>query len=119
MRILIKKDPRYPINLKRVRQITSRILDEKKWGDKVEISLNFVGKRKAKKLNKEYRRKDYIPEVLAFPMGDTAPDGKVMIGDVVICYPLARAEARRRERLVIEIIAELLEHGIGNLNLNF
>lgn len=115
MKIGIKKDPRYPIDVKKVRQIAEEILKEKNISEKVELSLNFVGKRKAKKLNQQYRDKDYIPGVLSFPMQEQGPDGKLQLGDVMVCYPEARTEARKRERLVIEIIREWLEHGIGNL----
>ncbi len=115
MRIDIKKDPRYPIDIKKVRQITEQILKEKNISGPIELSLNFVGKRKAKKLNQQYRNKDYIPGVLSFPMHEKGPDGKLQLGDVMICYPEARTEARKRERLVIEILEEWLEHGINNL----
>lgn len=115
MKIDIKKDPRYPIDIKKVRQIAKEILKESDVSGDVELSLNFVGKRKAKKLNQQYRNKDYIPGVLSFPMQEQSPDGKLQLGDVMVCYPEARAEARKRERLVIEIIREWLEHGIDNL----
>lgn len=115
MKIEIKKDPRYPIDVKRVRQLTKEVLKENDISGSVELSLNFVGKRKAKKLNREYRGKDYIPGVLTFPMHEKGPDGQLRLGDVMICFPKARAEARKRERLVIEIIREWLEHGISNL----
>ncbi len=115
MKILIKKDPRYPLEIKKIRQIARKILAGYQMGDEMELSINFVGKRKAKSLNKDYRDKTYIPKVLAFPMNEQLPDGRTLIGDVVICFPLARQEARQRQRLVNEIIEELLEHGISNL----
>lgn len=115
MKIEIKKDPRYPIDVKKVRQLAEEILEERGVSKNVELSLNFVGKRKARKLNQQYRNKDYIAGVLSFPMHEQGPDGKLRLGDVMICFPEARAEARKRERLVIEIIKEWLEHGINNL----
>ncbi len=115
MKILIKKDPRYPLDIKKIRQKAKKILNKYGLSDKIELSINFVGKRKAKSLNSDYRNKDYIPKVLAFPMDDQTPDGKKLLGDLVICFPLAREEARQRQRMVNEIIEELLEHGISNL----
>jgi probable rRNA maturation factor len=115
MKIEIKKDPRYPIDVKKVRQMAKEILKDNNVSEEVELSLNFVGKRKAKKLNQQYRNKDYIPGVLSFPMHEEGPDGTLQLGDVMVCFPEARAEARKRERLVIEIIREWLEHGIDNL----
>jgi len=115
VKVLIKKDPRYPLNLKRIRQKAKEILLSAGLGQKTELSLFFVGKRKAKKMNQTFRKMDYVPEVLSFPMGEKGPDGLLRLGDVVICFPLAREQARKRERMVEEIISELLEHGISNL----
>jgi len=115
MKILIKKDPRYPLDVKEIRNITRSILNDYNLPDEIELSINFVGKRKAKSLNEDYRKKDYIPKVLAFPMNEKGPDGVLRLGDLVICFPLARKEARQRQRMVNEIIKELLEHGINNL----
>lgn len=115
MNILIKKDPRYPLNLKNIRLKAKEILKAFGLSDKTELSIIFVGKRKAKQLNEDYRKMDYVPEVLAFPMNERGPDGVLRLGDVMICFPLARDRAFRRERLVEEIVFELLEHGIGNL----
>lgn len=115
MKVLIKKDPRYPINIKSIRQKAKEILKSSGLGNDAELSLAFVGKRKAKQLNQFYRKMDYIPEVLSFPMHERGPDGNLRLGDVVFCFPLARERARKRERMVEEIIFELLEHGLGNL----
>lgn len=115
MKILIKKDPRYSLDLREIRQITRRILAEYDLPKNLELSLNLVGKRKAKSLNEDYRNKDYVPKVLSFPMNEKTPEGKFVLGDIVICFPLAREEARKRQRLVNEIIEELLIHGVENL----
>lgn len=115
MKILIKKDPRYPLNLKQIRQKTESILTSFGLRDETEISLYFVGARKAKQLNQTYRKMDYVPEVLSFPLKERGPDGVLRLGDVVVCFPKARELARKRSRLVEEIIVELIEYGIKNL----
>jgi len=115
MKVLIKKDPRYPLDLKKIRQKAKEILASFGLSDKVELSLYFIGTRKAKELNQTYRKMDYIPEVLSFSMNEKGPDGVLRLGDLVICFPKARDLAMKRNRMVEEIIAELLEHGIKNL----
>ena len=115
MKVLIKKDPRYPLDVKRVRQEAEKILSSFGLSNKTELSILFIGKRKAKKLNQKYRNMDYIPEVLAFPMNEFDPDGILRLGDVAICFPLARDYAMKREKMVFEVIKEFLRHGIGNL----
>ncbi len=115
VKILIKKDPRYPLDIGEIRRMTQKILRKFSLKDKVKLSLNFVGKRKAEQLNIDYRKVNYVPEVLAFPMHDKEPDGFLHLGDVVVCFPLARNQAMKRKRMVNEIIEELLEHGIRNI----
>jgi len=115
MKVLIKKDPRYPLDLKAIRQKSIEILKSHKLSEKTELSILFVGKRKAKKFNEDYRKMDYIPEVLAFPMHEFGLDGVLRLGDVLICFPLAREYARKRNKMVQEVIDELLIHGIKNL----
>ncbi|MFH1561048.1 MAG: rRNA maturation RNase YbeY [Patescibacteria group bacterium] len=115
MRILIKKDPRYPIDTKKIRIWIKKVLTESGLSDNLELSVVFVGKRKAKQLNQDYRQMDYIPEVLAFPLNEKSPEGTLMMGDLVICFPEARRQAMARDRMVDEIIFELLTHGINNL----
>ena len=115
MKVLIKKDPRYPLNLKNIRRNAKEILASLGLGEKVELSIFFVGARKAKWLNENYRKMDYIPEVLSFSLNEKGPDGVLRLGDVVICFPKARETALKRSRMVEEIIRELLEHGIKNL----
>ncbi|MEX1120405.1 MAG: rRNA maturation RNase YbeY, partial [Candidatus Paceibacterota bacterium] len=36
-------------------------------GKKYELSLVFIGDKRAKTLNETYRKKDYIPDILSFP----------------------------------------------------
>lgn len=118
MKILIRKDPRYPINLKNVRLKAKEILSALGVSAATELSIVFVGIRKAKWLNETYRKMVYIPEVLAFPMAERGPDEILRLGDVMICFPLAREQAVKRSVMVEEIINELLEHGIKNLVAN-
>ncbi len=45
------------------------------------LSLVFIGKTKARELNKKFRNKDYTPNVLSFPLSDK--DGEIFITPVV------------------------------------
>src|SRR3989344_5266868 len=40
-------------------------------GEKYHLSLVFAGKAVMKKLNQKYRKKDYLPNVLSFPLSKT------------------------------------------------
>lgn len=55
-------------------------------GTRYEATLTFVGPQRAQKLNKMYRNKTYIPNVLSFPLSKTD-------GEIYICPPVAKKEA--------------------------
>lgn len=55
-------------------------------GKSYTLSLAFIGGTRAQALNKEHRGKEYVPNVLSFPL-----DGKV--GEVFITPTIAKKEA--------------------------
>ncbi len=46
-------------------------------GSEYRLSLVFIGASRAQSLNKQYRNKDYTPNVLSFPL--TPTDGEIFI----------------------------------------
>ncbi len=115
-RVFVKKDPRWSLSVKEVRKIAKKLLSEFLSSGRIELSVLFVGKRKAKKLNQNYRKMDYVPQVLAFPQdGEEMADGWKRLGDVVICLPLLREEAIVENRFLMEVLENWLRHGIKNL----
>jgi rRNA maturation RNase YbeY len=115
MRILISKDPRYPLDNKKIREKVEEILKQLGIKNVFEISLAFVGKRKALEMNHSYRRADYIPEVLTFSQEGEKAGGQRLLGDILICFPQARERALAENKMVDEVIEELLIHGLKNL----
>ncbi|MCS6856056.1 MAG: rRNA maturation RNAse YbeY, partial [Elioraea sp.] len=57
------------------------------------LSLRLAGRREARALNRRFRGRDYAPNVLAFPAGP-GPARPRPLGDLLLCLPVARAEAR-------------------------
>lgn len=122
--ILIKSDSRFPVDRKRVKRLAERVLKEKSWGRKVEVSLAFVKEKEMKRLNREYRALDKTASVLSFSQLEkeraghpfVSPPGDVLrLGDVVICYPEARRLAKKEGVSTVEEIDRLTEHGLRNL----
>jgi probable rRNA maturation factor len=72
------------------------------------LSLSFVGPTRAQKLNLTYRKKDYTPNVLSFPLDDTT-------GEIVICPDIAVKEAHQYQLSVPGYIAFLYIHGLLHL----
>jgi len=115
MKVLISKDPRYPIDNKKIRKKVDMIFRRLETPSNCELSIFFVGRRKAKQMNQGYRQMDYIPEVLSFSQGGDRVGGRILLGDLLICFPQVRERAIRENQLVDKILGETLEHGIKNL----
>ena len=77
-------------------------------GKSYQMSLAFVGEARAQKLNLTYRKKDYIPNVLSFPL-DTNN------GEIYICPAVAKKQAKDFDLSVDGYIAFLFIHGCVHL----
>ena len=103
---------------------------------RTEISLAVVGDGRIRKLNKIYRGRNRVTDVLAF--GDKSvlpylakafprlkkgqdvkfvnpPDGIKRLGEVIICYPRAKKQARRLGHSLEKELTVLVIHGILHL----
>ena len=88
----------------------------KKTLEGIELSIMFVGRKKAKGLNIKYRQKSYVPQVLGFPLSLARDvDGMIHLGDIVICTQKLKYEAKYRHRSVEMILKEWVIHGVENL----
>ncbi len=114
--ILIKHPNNWGLEEKIIRKIVIRDLVNRGYGENTELSIYFVGRVKAKRLNIEYRQKNYIPQVLGFPMNRKKDaDGFIRLGDIVICTEKLKYEAKYFKKNINEILDDWLVHGIDNL----
>ncbi len=121
--ILIRSRTRYPLDRKKVEQIAKSFLNRKGWEDS-ELSFTFVGQRKIRELNREYRGLDKATTILEFSQIEAKAAGDVfvvpaekekLLGDVMIC-PKEAAKLAATEGVTPEAeIARLVRHGINNL----
>lgn len=73
-----------------------------------ELALRFVDAAEARRLNREYRGKDYATNVLTFGY-QHAP---VVRADIVLCVPVVRREARAQRKDFRDHLAHLVVHGV-------
>lgn len=79
---------------------------------RAELSIVLVGDAQIQQLNAAYRAKDEPTDVLSFPADELLPDGRLLIGDVVISVEKAAAQAEARCRSLDQELESLLIHGI-------
>jgi rRNA maturation RNase YbeY len=114
--ILIKHPKNWGLEEEIIRKLVNRILVSKGYRKDTEISLYFVGRDKAKKLNIDYRQQSYIPQVLGFPMNkEKDADAYIRLGDIVICTEKLKYEVKFLNKSLEEILAMWLVHGVENL----
>jgi probable rRNA maturation factor len=77
-----------------------------------EVTLRYVGEAEARRVNREYRKRDYATNVLSFPYG--AP-GRGAYGDILVCAPVVAREAKEQGKDVEAHHAHLVVHGVLHL----
>lgn len=99
-------------NLERLFEVVTR--GEKRRGG--EINLVFTGDRQIRGLNRRFRNKDKVTDVLAFPMYDeTDGDGGETYGEVYVAVPVARSQAEEYGVSLQEEFLRLACHGFLHL----
>ena len=71
------------------------------------ITLRFVGSAEGRRLNRDYRGRDYATNVLTF---DYAREP--LAADIVLCMPVVRREAREQDKRLRAHLAHLVIHGV-------
>ena len=75
------------------------------------VTIRFVGGREGAELNTRYRRRAAATNVLAFVYDDAEP----LSGDIVLCAPVLRQEARAQNKALAHHCAHLVVHGMLHL----
>jgi probable rRNA maturation factor len=68
-----------------------------------------------RRLNRQFRGKDAVTDVLSFPAAAPQPVAPAHIGDVAISFPRARAQAREFGHRTEQEIQILMLHGLLHL----
>lgn len=84
----------------------------------VEISVLFASDAEAAKMNAEWRRKDYAPNILSFPAPETqnVPDGEPKpLGDLILAAGTVAREAEEQGKNLTSHLTHLIVHGTLHL----
>jgi probable rRNA maturation factor len=75
------------------------------------VTIRFVGAREGRALNARWRGRDHATNVLTFVYDDVLP----LAGDLVLCVPVLRREARSQGKALRAHCAHLVVHGMLHL----
>lgn len=105
------------INKKEVEKIVRKVFEflKKPEGD---LSVNLVSEKKIKELNKKYRGKDKVTDVLSFPLDECRIRNVECgddLGDIFICEAQVKRQAREYKVSEKEEFKRMLVHGVLHL----
>ena len=80
-----------------------------------ELAIRIVGTREGRRLNRDYRGKDYATNVLSFPVELPPGVSLPLLGDIAICAPVVVREAAEQGKLPAHHWAHLTVHGVLHL----
>jgi probable rRNA maturation factor len=95
----------------RLKQAANAALDQQRTTDRVELTIVIAGNAQLRTLNRQFRHIDAPTDVLSF----NAADETAYLGDVIISYPQAKAQARAGGHPIEAELQLLVVHGVLHL----
>jgi probable rRNA maturation factor len=111
---ILNRQKKHPVRTKAFERLLGDLAGGHRLGDP-EVTLAFVGERAIRTLNRKWMKKDKPTDVLSFPLGDKAPDGKYYLGDIAIAVPVAARQARAKGHSLDRELRLLAIHGFLHL----
>ena len=82
----------------------------------IEISLVICGEKRMRRLNREFRGKDRPTDVLSFGFdNELTGAGVIAMGEIIICFPYVRRQAKKAGVSMGREMALLASHGTIHL----
>lgn len=99
-----------PCHEEPLRMLFQTISDGEKLDATQEVSLIFCNEEMIQNLNREYRDKDSVTDVLSFPFGD-----EDFLGEIYICTERMQEQANQYNFTPEEECCRLMTHGVFHL----
>ena len=106
-----------------LKNVCQKVLRGEKLKNRIELSLALVGQGEMRKLNKKYRNKNKVTDVLAFPelkmlterFGISSSQEICGLGEIVICLREIKKNAKKFNSIFEQELKKCLIHGILHL----
>ena len=102
------------IDLDNLSLICQKFMNESDIGES-ELLIRLVSPLEIQVLNKEYRSKNQVTNVLSFQSDVPEEVGEQILGDVVICVEVVREEALVGGKVFLDHLIHMAIHGILHL----
>ena len=123
IKVNVVKELNYPVKSSNIKKALLDFLKEKNIKGKVEVDVSVVSLKTMKSLEKRYLKEkgNKAHNVLSFTASETkekfvsVPDNVTRLGEIVICFPVLKKEAKEEGRDINEKAVELALHGAPHL----
>ncbi|MDQ3985874.1 MAG: rRNA maturation RNase YbeY [Actinomycetota bacterium] len=99
----------------RLALLATHVMQSEDIDDSVELSILLVTEDHIKQLNRRFANEDRSTDVLAFPMMEDDDDEENLLGDVVVCPPVAQRQAASMNHSLERELDVLTVHGTLHL----
>lgn len=125
-KVVILNDLKYPIKKTLIISQVQKTLRDQNVKDNTVVNISFVNDKNMTVLHKKYLHEDGTTDVLSFPIDELKsikspkirfknPDNIIRLGDIVVCFPQAKKQAKEVDATVGEEVNKLVEHGLLHL----
>lgn len=111
---IINNQKQFWIRINNFREIVTKLIEHFNVKS-AEITIAFVTNREIKKLNLQFLHKDKPTDVLSFPVGEEAADGRFYLGDIIISPRIAFQNCRLKPYGLERELEILTIHGFLHL----
>jgi len=121
IKVNLQKQSSYPVNVRKLKKTLQDFFASKGIVSEAEVSVAIVGENKMLELSKIYLKDREKHSVLSFTPEETKkkfvypPDGIIHLGEIIICYPFIVGEARKKGKLIDDVLTELAQHSALHL----
>jgi len=113
---ILNRQRRHKINVRKWREFAERAL-RAIGADTRDVTIVFVTDAAIRKLNRQFRGRDYATDVLSFPSvaEEFETENKANLGEIVISAQRAAAQAKQNGLSLSNEIQQLILHGLLHL----
>lgn len=120
VKVSVVKQSNYPVGTAMIKKKLADFLVKNGIVSDAEVSVALVGEKKMTEVVSKYMKDRKLHNVLSFTPGEVGnfvypPDGKIHLGEIIVCYPVALREAKQTNSLIDDRVYELVEHGANHL----
>jgi probable rRNA maturation factor len=116
--IEIQNEAHYPVAPERLQQAALTVLGEYDLAPNSSLTIVLTDDAAVQALNRQHRGVDTPTDILSFPaaaLPDDITDEAPYLGDLIIAFPYAKAQAERENHALLDSLALLVVHGTLHL----